>query len=290
MKIKNFKIQKPKKNILSTHKTRMKSPFNSENDLNNSLKKSQDRLSELQELLYAQNNWSVLIVLQGMDTAGKDGLIEHVMKSVNPQGCDVTSFKKPTHLEFDHDFLWRAHANLPQRGKIGVFNRSYYEDVIVPMVHPEILGESQLPTELQKSKSLLKDRCSDIIHFEKYLARQGTVIIKLFLHLSKDEQKNRLLHRLETPEKNWKFEPSDMNERKFWNKYQDAYNFCIQHTSHEIAPWYVIPADDKPMARVVASKIITESLDQIDLKIPKLSAELQNELGKYRAQLKKNNS
>jgi PPK2 family polyphosphate:nucleotide phosphotransferase len=285
MKIKNFRIEKPQKKILSQHKTKIKSPFESESDLEESLKKSQDRLSDLQELLYAQNHWSVLIVLQGMDTAGKDGLIEHVMKSVNPQGCDVTTFKKPTHLEFDHDFLWRAHANLPQRGKIGVFNRSYYEDVIVPMVHPEILEESQLPVELRNSKSLLKDRCSDIIHFEKYLARQGTVIIKLFLHLSKDEQKARLLHRLETPNKNWKFEPADMNERKFWKTYQEAYEFCIEHTSHEIAPWYVIPADDKPMARVVASKIITESLEKIDLKIPKLSADMQKLLGKYRDQL-----
>lgn len=285
MKMKNFEVKESEKHPLKKHKTLIKPLFKTEDEAKDELKKTQGQLSDYQELLYAQNQWSVLVVLQGMDTAGKDGLIEHVMKSVNPQGCEVTSFKQPTHLELDHDFLWRTHAHLPQRGRIGVFNRSYYEDVIVPSVHPEILDSSQLPNEV-RSKKLIKDRCHDIVNFEKYLARQGVLVIKIFLHLSKQEQKNRLLRRLEIPEKNWKFEASDMVERGFWDKYQKAYNFCIEHTTHETAPWYVIPADDKLTARVIASDLITSKMSELKLSFPKVDAEKQRLLKKYRAELK----
>lgn len=287
MKLKNFQIKDGDKNVLKKHKTSIQPFYNSDDETKQELNRTQKKLSDLQELLYAQNQWAVLIVLQGMDTAGKDGLIEHVMKSVNPQGCDVTSFKQPTHLELDHDFLWRAHANLPQRGKIGVFNRSYYEDVIVPMVHPQVLDRSQLPYKIRRSKNLMKDRCNDIVHFEKYLARQGVLIIKIFLHLSKNEQKNRLLSRLENEEKNWKFEGSDIAERQHWANYQKAYSFCIQHTSYDEAPWYIIPADDKPTARLIASNLISTKIENLNLAFPKVDAKKKKELARYHHQLKK---
>lgn len=286
MNIKHFEIKKSQKVSLKKFETLTKPLYEDEVLMKDELKKCQKQLSDYQELLYAQNQWSVLIVLQGMDTAGKDGLIEHVMKSVNPQGCDVTSFKQPTHLEMDHDFLWRIHANLPQRGKIGVFNRSHYEDVVAPFVHPEFLENSQLPKEIADSKKILKQRCHDIVNFEKYLARQGTVVIKIFLHLSKHEQKSRLLSRLEIPEKNWKFEPSDMAERNYWDKYQKAYSFCFENTSHEEAPWYIIPADDKPMARLIASHIINSKIAELNLCIPTVSPTTKKLLNKYRLQLK----
>ena len=287
MKLKNFTLDHEQKNPLKKYPTQIKSLFESEDETKNELKHSQEKLANFQELLYAQNEWAVLIVLQGMDTAGKDSLIEHVMKSVNPQGCDVTSFKRPTHLELNHDFLWRVHAHLPERRKIGVFNRSYYEDIIVPLVHPEVLKSSQLPKQILNSKKLLSDRCHDIVNFEKYLARQGIIVIKIFLHLSKNEQKNRLLRRLEIPEKNWKFDPNDMTERSFWSEYQRAYNFCLQKTSHEKAPWYVIPADDKNTARLIASQLIVSRMKELNLAFPKTSAENQKQLKQYEKILKR---
>lgn len=285
--IKSYQIRHAKKNILHDLLTREKTIYSEENQSLEALKKAQHELAHQQELLFAQRQWSVLVVLQGMDTAGKDSLIEHVMKGINPQGCDVTSFKRPTVRELSHDFLWRAHLQIPERGKIGVFNRSYYEDIIVPYVHSEVLESSSLPEKVLKSKEILKHRCLDVINFEKYLLRQGVLIIKIFLHLSKGEQKTRLLSRLETPSKNWKFEASDIRERKFWKSYQQAYNFCFERTSHEDAPWNIIPADDKTSAHLIASKIITYHLEDLKLKFPEAEAEVQKKLKKFKHDLKK---
>lgn len=280
-----FRISKKIKNVLTKHQTILSKNNKNEDQLKEDLQKTQSELAEYQQLLYAQNQWSVLVILQGMDTAGKDGLIEHVMESMNPQSCSVTSFKKPTHLELNHDFLWRTHNALPVRGTVGVFNRSYYEDIIVPFVHPEILNQSQLPKEILKSKDLLLNRCKDIVNFENYLIRQGTIVIKLFLNISKKEQKNRLVRRLELPEKNWKFDPSDIIERQYWNQYQKAYNFCFENTSHSCAPWYIIPSDNKQVARVIASQIITNQIAKLNLNFPEVDAKRKRLLTKYHKQL-----
>ncbi|HVO56590.1 MAG TPA: polyphosphate kinase 2 family protein [Dongiaceae bacterium] len=243
-------------------------------------------LSHFQEKLYAQDRWAVLIIFQAMDAAGKDGAIKHVMSGINPQGCDVTSFKQPSHEELDHDYLWRAHKAVPARGKIGIFNRSYYEEVLVTRVHKEILSTQQLPPELL-TKDIWEQRYQDINHFEKYLSRNGVVVLKFFLHLSKAEQKRRFLERLEMPEKNWKFSMADVKERGFWKDYQDAYEEMIRNTSTKHAPWFVVPADNKWYTRLVVAGATIKALRGLDLQFPEVDESKKKELAKVREALLK---
>jgi PPK2 family polyphosphate:nucleotide phosphotransferase len=235
------------------------------------------RTVELQDMLYAQDNWAVLLIFQGMDAAGKDGVISHVMSGVNPQGCQVYSFKVPTETELQHDFLWRTTYSLPERGHIGIFNRSYYEEVLVVRVHPEILKSQKTPPSLV-TKSIWDERFEDICSFERHMTRSGTVIRKFFLNLSKKEQKRRFLERLEEPEKNWKFSAADIRERKYWDDYQDAYEDMIRNTATEDAPWYVVPADNKWFTRLVVSAVLFETLVSLDLSYPKVDPEKRKEL------------
>jgi len=235
------------------------------------------RTAQLQDLLYAQDQWSVLLVLQAMDAAGKDGLIKHVMSGVNPQGCSVVSFKEPSNEELQHDYLWRSDVRLPERGHIGIFNRSYYEEVLVVRVHPEILRGQKTPASLVTA-DVWKQRFEDIRGFERHLARSGTVIRKFFLNVSRDEQKRRFLERLEEPRKNWKFSPADVRERGYWPKYMAAYEEMIRETSTPHAPWFVIPADNKWYTRLAVSSVIVQTLEQLKLSYPKVDSGRKREL------------
>ena len=241
-------------------------------------------LSDMQEKLYAQDRWALLLIFQAMDAAGKDGAIKHVMSGVNPQGCDVHAFKAPSNEELDHDYLWRTHKCIPSRGKIGIFNRSYYEEVLVVRVHPPFLRAEKLPDHLI-TKHIWDERYEDINAFERYLTQNGVVIRKFFLHVSKEEQKKRFLERLEDPKKNWKFSMADVQERAFWKDYQEAYEEMIQHTATKHAPWYVIPADNKWFTRLGVASAIIESLDGLDLSFPEVDEEKKKELQAVRASL-----
>jgi PPK2 family polyphosphate:nucleotide phosphotransferase len=243
-----------------------------------------ERLRELQEKLYAQDRWSVLLIFQAMDAAGKDGTIEHVMSGVNPQGCDVHSFKAPSAEELDHDFLWRTTCRLPQRGKIGIFNRSYYEEVLVARVHPEILGRQKLPKGYV-TKKIWKERYEDINALERYLARNGTLIRKFFLHVSKAEQKRRFLSRLEEPSKNWKFSLGDAQERGYWGDYMEAYEDAIRNTSKPWARWHVVPADNKWFTRLAVASAVVDALTSIDLHFPEVDDAQRAQLAKARTAL-----
>jgi PPK2 family polyphosphate:nucleotide phosphotransferase len=227
-----------------------------------------EQLSAQQRLLYADGRHALLLVLQGMDAAGKDGTIRHIMSGVNPQGCEVFSFKQPGPEELAHDFLWHATRRLPERGRIGIFNRSYYEEVLIVRVHPELLAAQRLPPAVLASPDLWQERYESIVAWEDHLHRNGTRIVKIFLHLSKAEQRNRFLQRIEDPEKNWKFNAADVRERKFWNRYQEAYQNCLSATSTRTAPWHVVPADDKDNARLITSRIVIEALQGLELKYP----------------------
>jgi PPK2 family polyphosphate:nucleotide phosphotransferase len=244
------------------------------------------RMTELQDKLYAQDRWSLLLIFQAMDAAGKDGAIKHVMSGVNPEGCQVYSFKAPSEVELQHDFLWRTTRDLPERGRIGIFNRSYYEEVLVVRVHPEILKNEKTPPSLV-SKKIWDERFEDIRSFERHMARSGTVIRKFFLHLSKKEQKNRFLARLDAPEKNWKFSSADIHERKYWDDYQKAYEEMIQGTATEHAPWYVVPADNKWFTRLVVSCVIVETLESLDLAYPAVDPEEKKRLAAAKKELVK---
>jgi PPK2 family polyphosphate:nucleotide phosphotransferase len=245
-----------------------------------------ERLSELQERLYPQDRWAVLLIFQAMDAAGKDSVIKHVMRGVNPQGCDVHSFKQPSQEDLDHDFMWRSARCLPERGRIGIFNRSYYEEVLVVRVHPEILAKEKMPARLV-SKDIWKERFKDIRAFERYLARNGTVILKFFLNVSKEEQKRRFLERIDEPSKNWKFSMGDVAERKLWDKYMAAYEDMIRHTSRPEAPWHVVPADNKWFTRLVVAAEVVEALDRLGLKYPKVAGAARRDLEKARQILRK---
>jgi PPK2 family polyphosphate:nucleotide phosphotransferase len=247
---------------------------------------NQELLAELQKRLYADAHWAVLIVLQGMDTAGKDGIISHVMSGLNPQGCEVRAFKAPSDEELAHDFLWRPSLRLPERGRIGIFNRSHYEEVLVVRVHPDLLDRQKIPKKLRGGKEFWNQRISDIHAFERHLVRNGTVILKFFLHISKEEQRKRLLARLEEPDKRWKFSMRDVAERALWNKYMAAYEEMIQGTSRPEAPWYVVPADHKPLARLVVSATLVEALQGLDLQYPKIAGKALDELRKVEAELR----
>ncbi|HLZ11955.1 MAG TPA: polyphosphate kinase 2 family protein [Candidatus Acidoferrum sp.] len=241
-------------------------------------------LSRMQEKLYAQDRYSLLIVMQAMDAAGKDGAIKHVMSGVNPQGCDVHSFKAPSPEELDHDYLWRAHKAVPERGKIGIFNRSYYEEVLVVRVHENLLGAQKLPAPLV-TKNIWEERFEDIRRFERYLTRNGVVVVKFFLHLSRKEQKKRFLERLDDSKKNWKFSMADVKERGFWKDYQAAYDEMIRNTATKFAPWYVVPADNKWYTRLVVASAIIDTLERLNLQFPDAGAEVKKELQKVRAGL-----
>ena len=242
------------------------------------------RLEELQERLYAQDRWAVLVVLQGIDTSGKDGVIKHVMNGINPQGCEVHPFKAPSAAELDHDFLWRAAIRLPARGDINIFNRSYYEEVLVVRVHPEMLERQKLPPSLV-GKDVWQQRFEDICAFERHLERSGTVVLKFFLHISKEEQHERLLARLDEPSKRWKFAIGDIAERALWDKYMAAYEDLIRNTSRPHAPWYVVPADHKWFARLVVARVMIETLERLDLQFPKIEGAALKELQRVRAAL-----
>jgi len=244
-----------------------------------------EELSSLQRLHYASNRYALLLIFQGMDAAGKDGAIRHVMSGVNPQGCQVFSFKQPTAEELAHDFLWRTTCRLPERGRIGIFNRSYYEEVLVVRVHPEILRSQGLPDELLDEKTIWKERYRSIVDLEEHLYNNGTRVIKVFLHLSKDEQRRRFLERIDEPDHNWKFSLSDIHERNYWKQYLKAYEACLNATSTRHAPWYVVPADDKENARLIVSQIVLDVLKDLKMAYPKTTAKRRRELKSIRKRL-----
>jgi PPK2 family polyphosphate:nucleotide phosphotransferase len=245
------------------------------------------RLSSQQQLLYASNHYALLLIFQAMDAAGKDGAISHVMSGVNPQGCQVFSFKHPSPTELQHDFLWRTTRDLPERGRIGIFNRSYYEEVLIVRVHPEILRSEAIPDTPHHDKKVWHDRYRSITNLEKHLHENGTRIIKFFLHLSKEEQRKRFLARIDEPAKNWKFSAADIAERGFWKRYMNAYEKCLSATSTEEAPWYVVPADDKENARLIVSRIVLNTLEELKMTYPKTNAKRRRELLSIRRQLAK---
>ena len=236
-----------------------------------------DQMAELQDRLYAQDRWALLLMFQAMDAAGKDSAIKHVMSGVNPQGCEVHSFKQPSAEELDHDYLWRASKVMPRRGHIGIFNRSYYEEVLVVRVHDDLLKNERQPPQLV-TRHIWKERFEDLANFERYLTRQGTVIRKFFLHVSKEEQKRRFVERLKEPRKNWKLSPADVRERERWDDYQSAYEEMIAHTASEHSPWYIVPADNKWFTRVVVAEVIVETLENLNLRYPKLDAAQRKEM------------
>jgi PPK2 family polyphosphate:nucleotide phosphotransferase len=246
-----------------------------------------EQLSKLQRLHYASGRYALLVIFQGMDAGGKDGAIRHVMSGINPQGCQVFSFKQPSANELEHDFLWRTTCVLPERGRIGIFNRSYYEEVLVVRVHPEILRTQGLPEELRDEKTIWGERYRSIVDLENHLYRNGTRTVKIFLHLSKEEQRRRFLERIDEPDKNWKFSAADIHERKFWKKYMQAYEECLSATSTHHAPWYVVPADDKDDARLIVSQIVLDLFHEFKMAWPKTTPKRERELEAIRKLLEK---
>ncbi len=282
-----FRIAPGEKVVLARRPTRVKPFYKSRKDYESTLRAHVEELSELQSRLYACDRQALLIIFQAMDAAGKDGAIKHVMSGVNPQGCQVFSFKHPSLEELDHDFLWRTTRVLPERGRIGIFNRSYYEEVLIVRVHPEILRSERLPEALRDAKQFWRDRFRSILELEAHLYRNGTRIIKFFLHLSREEQRRRLLARIDDPQKNWKFSLADMQERRLWNQYMEAYEDCLAQTSTADSPWYAVPADDKKNARLIVSGIILETLRGLRLEYPEVSTQHRAELRKIRKLLVK---
>jgi PPK2 family polyphosphate:nucleotide phosphotransferase len=284
---KPYRVEHGKKFRLKDHDPADTGKLHSQEHAEELLAKGVARMAELQDKLYAQDRWGLLLIFQAMDAAGKDGAIKHVMSGVNPQGCQVYSFKTPSPEELDHDYLWRNMKCLPERGRIGIFNRSYYEEVLIVRVHPEILANQRLPAPLV-TKNIWEERFQDIRAFERYLSRNGLVIRKFFLNLSKAEQKKRFLDRLQQPEKNWKFSATDLQERERWDHYMDAYEEMIANTSTPEAPWFVIPADNKWFTRLAVAAAIVDTLDGLDLAYPKLDAQKRKELQAARKSLLNN--
>jgi PPK2 family polyphosphate:nucleotide phosphotransferase len=285
--IKDFRVSAREKVKLNKWPTRVQPIYHSEKKYKELLKKQVEELSAYQQLQYASNSYAVLLIFQAMDAAGKDGAIRHVMSGINPQGCQVFSFKHPSAEELDHDFLWRTTQALPERGRIGIFNRSYYEEVLIVRVHPEILQAQGIPDGLSNKKTIWEERYRSIVNLENHLHRNGTRIIKFFLHLSEEEQRKRFIERIDEPEKNWKFSLADIEERKFWKQYMHAYEECLSATSTRNAPWYVVPADDKENARLIISQIILDTFKALKLAYPEPSAEHRRELQLIRKQLVK---
>ena len=282
--VKPYRVDDGRKFRLKDHDPSDSNGLDSKEKAGKLLAKGVERLAELQDRLYAQDKWAVLLIFQAMDAAGKDGAIKHVMSGINPQGCQVYSFKAPTSEELDHDFLWRTAKNLPERGRIGIFNRSYYEEVLVVRVHPEILAKQKLP-EKQVTKRVWKERYEDIAAHERYLARNGLVIRKFFLNVSRAEQKKRFLERLDREEKNWKFSTADANERGHWKQYMAAYEDVIRETAAPHAPWIVVPADKKWFARLVVAAAVADAMEELDLEYPRVSDSQKKELAAARKAL-----
>jgi PPK2 family polyphosphate:nucleotide phosphotransferase len=263
-----FRIDGSREFHLKSHKSAEKGGLDKDK-AEKIIEANRKRLNDFQEKLYAQDRWSLLLIFQGMDAAGKDSAIKSIFDGVNPQGCEVTAFKQPSTRELNHDFLWRSAITLPERGRIGIFNRSYYEECLVVRVHPELLAKERIPPILA-GKNIWRERFEDISAFERYLTRQGTVILKFFLNVSRQEQRERFLSRLDEPSKNWKFSLADISERALWGKYQAAYQEIVRHTSSAVAPWYVVPADHKWFTRVVIGSTIVRALDQLNLQFPRV--------------------
>jgi PPK2 family polyphosphate:nucleotide phosphotransferase len=276
--LRDYRVPPDKKVDLNKWPTIVAPYSKSKKQYNELLRQHLEQLNSLQQLHYASNSHALLLIFQGMDGAGKDGAIRHVMSGVNPAGCEVVSFKRPSAEELEHDFLWRTTCRLPERGRIGIFNRSYYEEVLVARVHPEILRSQGLPEELRDKKDIWEERFDSILDLEKHLHRNGTETIKIFLHLSYKEQRKRFLARIDVPNKNWKFSISDIHERKYWKQYMKAYEDCFHATSTRHAPWYVVPADDKENARLIVSQIIVEAMRQLKMTYPKTTAKRRLEL------------
>ena len=283
----NFRVPPGKTVDLGKWPTFVKPLYKSKKQYEQLLAKHVERLSSLQQLHYASNRYALLLIFQAMDAAGKDGAIRHVMSGVNPQGCKVYSFKHPTPDELEHDFLWRTTRDLPERGQIGIFNRSYYEEVLIARVHPAILQGENLPPALVDPQAIWQERYQSIVDLENHLHRNGTVIVKFFLHLSAEEQRKRFLDRIDEPDKNWKFSLADVTERKFWGQYMKVYGECLTATSTSAAPWYAVPADDKENARLIVSQILIDTFDGLDMAYPKPSAQRLKQLQAIRKQLAK---
>ena len=282
---KTFRVAEGDTIDLGKRPTAVEPIYGSHSDYARTLAEHVDRLSDLQQLLYASDRHAVLLIFQAMDAAGKDGVIRHVMSGVNPQGCQVTSFKHPSATEMQHDFLWRSTRQLPERGRIGIFNRSYYEEVLIARVHPEILAAEDIADDRKHRKGMWHSRYRSIIDLERHLTRNGTRILKFYLHLSKEEKRRRFLERIDEPDKNWKFSAADIEERGYWAEYMDAYEACLGATSTNEAPWYVFPADDKENARIIVSKIIIDTLGDLDMAYPVPTDERRAELLAIRKEL-----
>ena len=287
IKSKDFRVRPGTKVKLNQWPTTVKPFYKSKKRYEKLLEEHVEQLSALQQLHYASHRYALLLIFQGMDAGGKDGAIRHVMSGVNPQGCEVFSFKQPTADELEHDFLWRTNRHLPERGRIGIFNRSYYEEVLVVRVHPEILRSQGLPEELRDEKNIWKERYESITDLERHLHRNGTKVIKFFLHLSKNEQRRRFLERIDEPDKNWKLSLADIHERKYWKHYMQAFEDCLVATSTHEAPWFVVPADDKENARLIVSQIVMDALDGLKMAYPKTTAKRGRELNSIRKLLTK---
>ncbi len=282
---KDFRVRPGEEVNLKKWPTYVKPVYKSRKKYHKLLEEHVEELSALQRLHYASNRYAVLLIFQAMDAAGKDGAIRHVMSGVNPQGCQVFSFKHPSAIELDHDFLWRTTRSLPERGRIGIFNRSYYEEVLIVRVHPEILHTERLPDALLDENTIWHGRYQSIVDVEEHLYRNGTRVIKFFLHLSKDEQRKRFLERIDEPNKNWKFSLSDIHERKYWAQYMKAYEACLSATSTDHAPWYVVPADDKENARLIVSQIVLDAFNALNMAYPQTTAKRRQELKSIRKRL-----
>jgi PPK2 family polyphosphate:nucleotide phosphotransferase len=287
IEVKDFRVPPGKKVQLKEWPTITKPLFKSKKQYEKLLDEHTCELSSLQELHYAANRYALLLIFQGMDSAGKDGAIRHVMSGVNPEGCEVSSFKQPSAEELEHDFLWRSTCKLPERGRIGIFNRSYYEEVLVVRVHPEILRSQGLPEELRDEKDIWEGRYRSIVDLESHLYRNGTRTVKIFLHLSREEQRKRFLERIDEPGKNWKFSLADIHERKFWKQYMDAYEALLSATSMRHAPWYVVPADDKDNAWLLVSAIVLDALKDMKMSYPRTTKKRREELLMIRKELAK---
>jgi len=282
---KDFRVKESDEVDLGKWATIVEPVYKSKDQYQKLLEEHVAQLSSLQQLHYASNRYAVLLIFQAMDAAGKDGAIKHVMSGVNPQGCQVFSFKHPSPAELQHDFLWRTTRDLPERGRIGIFNRSYYEEVLIVRVHPEILRTEGIPDAPDDEKAIWRDRYRSIVNLERHLHVNGTRIVKFYLHLSKEEQRKRFLARIDEPEKNWKFSLADIAERKYWKQYMKAYEECLGATSTREAPWYVVPADDKENARLIVSQIILDTLEGLEMSYPKTTDERHQELLEIRKQL-----
>ncbi|MBA4147090.1 MAG: polyphosphate kinase 2 family protein [Verrucomicrobia bacterium] len=286
--LKDFRVAQGKKVNLARWPTKVKPFYTSKTRYRQLLDEYREELSNMQNVLYAHDRYALLLIFQGMDTAGKDGAIRHVMSGVNPQGCQVFSFKQPSSEELDHDFLWRTNQRLPERGRIGIFNRSYYEEVLVARVLPDVIARQRLPEEFVNPRTIWQERFRDIANMEDYLHRNGTRIIKFFLHISKEEQRQRFLARIDAPDKNWKLGPADIEMRERWDDFQHAYADCLGATSTKQAPWYVVPADDKRNARLIISQAIVETMKTLKMSYPEPTEKHRLELKQARSLLTKN--